>query len=91
MHWLSRQPAFGKSREFEITTRAVGRDAMETAGDIEEEEDDKEQFSHGMSLTRSNFESSSDKLEIPLDRKKKKVVFMPCFGSCLLPSPWGVQ
>jgi chaperone BCS1 len=48
MHWLSKQPAFGKSREFEITTRTVGRNSMEkTAGDIEEDEEDGEQFEHG--------------------------------------------
>jgi chaperone BCS1 len=48
MHWLSKQPAFGKSREFEITTRSVGRNSLEkTAGDIEEEEEETEQFTHG--------------------------------------------
>lgn len=50
MHWLSKQPAFGKSREFEITTRTVSKNSMEkTAGDIEEDEDEEgEQFEHGM-------------------------------------------
>ncbi|CCA70759.1 related to BCS1 protein precursor [Serendipita indica DSM 11827] len=48
MHWLSKQPAFGKSREFDITTRSVGRNNMDkTAGDIEDDEEDGEQFSHG--------------------------------------------
>lgn len=47
MHWLSKQPAFGKSREFEITTRSVGRNTMETAGDVEDDEDESESFSHG--------------------------------------------
>jgi len=48
MHWLSKQPAFGKSREFEITTRSVGRNTLETtAGDIEEDEEETEQFTHG--------------------------------------------
>ncbi|KIM34089.1 hypothetical protein M408DRAFT_90304 [Serendipita vermifera MAFF 305830] len=48
MHWLSKQPAFGKSREFDITTRSVGRNALEkTAGDIEDDEEESEQFTHG--------------------------------------------
>ncbi|KAG8812079.1 hypothetical protein FRC17_002210, partial [Serendipita sp. 399] len=48
MHWLSRQPAFGKSREFEITTRAIGKNSLDkTTGDLEEDEDEDEQFSHG--------------------------------------------
>lgn len=43
-----KQPAFGKSREFEITTRQVG-DALglNASGDIEEEEDGNEGFVHG--------------------------------------------
>jgi len=50
MHWLSKQPAFGKSREFEITTRSVGRNALDkTAGDIEDDEEESEQFTHGQS------------------------------------------
>jgi mitochondrial chaperone BCS1 len=52
MHWLSKQPAFGKSREFEITTRSVGNNSVEkTAGDIEEEEEETEQFTHGQSIS----------------------------------------
>ncbi|KAG9058914.1 hypothetical protein FS842_000112 [Serendipita sp. 407] len=48
MHWLSKQPAFGKSREFEITTRSVGKNSLDTTtGDLDEEEEDSEQFSHG--------------------------------------------
>lgn len=48
MHWLSKQPAFGKSREFEITTRSVGKNSVDnTAGDIEDDEEESEQFSHG--------------------------------------------
>jgi hypothetical protein len=61
---------------------------METAGDIEEEEEDTEQFSHGMSLAL-RFRCFSDKLDLSLGRKKKKVVFMPCYGSCLLTSRLG--
>lgn len=40
MHWLSKQPAWGRSREFEISTRSAGRVTLNssTAGDIEDEE-----------------------------------------------------
>ncbi|KAJ3934134.1 MAG: P-loop containing nucleoside triphosphate hydrolase protein [Lentinula lateritia] len=61
MHWLSKQPAWGRSREFEITTRSVGRHGLTqtTTGDLEEEEDDDDDDAliHG--------------------RKKRKVAFMP--------------
>ncbi|KAG6879051.1 hypothetical protein C0992_005540 [Termitomyces sp. T32_za158] len=42
MHWLSKQPAWGRSREFEITTRSVGRSGMtqSTTGDLEDEDED---------------------------------------------------
>lgn len=44
MHWLSKQPAWGRSREFDITTRTVSRHGMtqKTTGDLDEEEDDEE-------------------------------------------------
>ncbi|KAJ3735093.1 P-loop containing nucleoside triphosphate hydrolase protein [Lentinula guzmanii] len=61
MHWLSKQPAWGRSREFEITTRSVGRHGLTqtTTGDLEEEEDgdDDDALIHG--------------------RRKRKVAFMP--------------
>lgn len=63
MHWLSKQPAWGRSREFEITTRTVGRNGLtqSTTGDLEEEdeddEDDEDALVHG--------------------RRKRKVAFMP--------------
>ncbi|EIW75156.1 P-loop containing nucleoside triphosphate hydrolase protein [Coniophora puteana RWD-64-598 SS2] len=64
MHWLSKQPAWGRSREFEITTRSVGRSGMtqSTSGDVEEEEeelvdDDDEALIQG--------------------RKKRRITFMP--------------
>ncbi|KZT07175.1 P-loop containing nucleoside triphosphate hydrolase protein [Laetiporus sulphureus 93-53] len=44
MHWLSKQPAWGRSREFDITTRSVSRGLSQpTTGDLEddEEEDDE--------------------------------------------------
>jgi mitochondrial chaperone BCS1 len=62
MHWLSKQPAFGKSREFEITTRSVGKNTVDrTAGDIEDEEEEGEQFSHGQCRIKFSFNGLSDK------------------------------
>ncbi|KAJ7708696.1 P-loop containing nucleoside triphosphate hydrolase protein [Mycena rosella] len=65
MHWLSKQPAWGRSREFEITTRSVGRNGLTqtTTGDLEEEEDDDDDDAliHG--------------------RRKRKVAFMPSVDS----------
>ncbi|KAF7977836.1 hypothetical protein HWV62_2581 [Athelia sp. TMB] len=42
MHWLAKQPAWGRSREFEITTRSVGRHGLtqSTTGDLDDDEDD---------------------------------------------------
>ncbi|KAF5368166.1 hypothetical protein D9615_010192 [Tricholomella constricta] len=42
MHWLAKQPAWGRSREFEITTRSAGRNGLTqtTTGDLEEEEEE---------------------------------------------------
>ncbi|KAH7910476.1 P-loop containing nucleoside triphosphate hydrolase protein [Hygrophoropsis aurantiaca] len=62
MHWLSKQPAWGRSREFEITTRTVSRNGLtqSTTGDLEEEEevdDDDDSLVHG--------------------RRKRKISFMP--------------
>lgn len=44
MHWLAKQPAWGRSREFDITTRSVSRHGMtqKTSGDLEEEEEEEE-------------------------------------------------
>ncbi|KAI0065513.1 P-loop containing nucleoside triphosphate hydrolase protein [Artomyces pyxidatus] len=62
MHWLSKQPAWGRSREFEITTRTVGRNGLtqSTTGDLEEEEIDED-----------------DDSELVHGRRKRKVAFMP--------------
>lgn len=61
MHWLSKQPAWGRSREFEITTRSVGRNGMNfsTTGDLEEEDEEEAEdgLVHG--------------------RRKRKVAFLP--------------
>ncbi|KAJ7230524.1 P-loop containing nucleoside triphosphate hydrolase protein [Mycena pura] len=48
MHWLSKQPAWGRSREFEITTRSANRGMTQATGELEEEEeDDDEMLVHG--------------------------------------------
>ncbi|PCH36454.1 nucleoside triphosphate hydrolase protein [Wolfiporia cocos MD-104 SS10] len=43
MHWLSKQPAWGRSREFDITTRSVSRHGLtqSTSGDLEDEDEDE--------------------------------------------------
>ncbi|KZT68665.1 P-loop containing nucleoside triphosphate hydrolase protein [Daedalea quercina L-15889] len=45
MHWLSKQPAWGRSREFDITTRSVSRSGItqSTTGDLEDEEGDDDE------------------------------------------------
>ncbi|KIJ65434.1 hypothetical protein HYDPIDRAFT_110506 [Hydnomerulius pinastri MD-312] len=62
MHWLSKQPAWGRSREFEITTRTVSRNGLtqSTTGDLEDEEEDDE-----------------DEDALVHGRRKRKVAFMP--------------
>ena len=64
MHWLSKQPAWGRSREFEITTRTAGKQGMTSTSNEEdledEDDDDDEQLVHG--------------------RRKKKVAFLPSLG-----------
>jgi chaperone BCS1 len=43
-----KQPAWGRSREFEITTRSKnGRWSQPTTGDLEEEEEDDDELVHG--------------------------------------------
>ena len=63
------QPAWGRSREFEITTRSVGRNQLNqsTTGDLDDEEmdeDDEDELDHG--------------------RRKRKVAFMPSPGEELV-------
>ncbi|KAJ7493364.1 P-loop containing nucleoside triphosphate hydrolase protein [Mycena galericulata] len=63
MHWLSKQPAWGKSREFEITTRSVGRSGMNqsTTGDLEEEEEEEDDsLVHGRRKRKVAFMPSLD-------------------------------
>ncbi|KZV72259.1 P-loop containing nucleoside triphosphate hydrolase protein [Peniophora sp. CONT] len=61
MHWLSKQPAWGRSREFEITTRSVKRNGLEqaTTGDVEEPEDEVEEY------------------DDDIGRRKRKIAFLP--------------
>ena len=58
------QPAWGRSREFEITTRSVGRNQLNQSmtGDLDEEMD----------------EENEDELEH--SRRKRKVTFVPSPG-----------
>ncbi|KAJ7777297.1 P-loop containing nucleoside triphosphate hydrolase protein [Mycena metata] len=63
MHWLSKQPAWGRSREFEITTRSAGRNGMNqsTTGDLqEEEEEDDGTLVHGRRKRLVAFQPSLD-------------------------------
>ena len=64
----TQQPAWGRSREFEITTRSVGRNQLNqsTTGDLDEEEMDEE-----------------DENELDHGRRKRKVAFMPSPGEAL--------
>lgn len=54
--WTSQQPAWGRSREFDITTRSVGRNSImqASAGDVEEEEEE-EDLVHGRKKRRVQF------------------------------------
>ncbi|KAF8448793.1 P-loop containing nucleoside triphosphate hydrolase protein [Boletus edulis BED1] len=64
MHWLSKQPAWGRSREFEITTRTTSRNGLtqSTTGDLEDDDEveDEDALVHG--------------------RRKRKVAFIPSLG-----------
>lgn len=63
MHWLAKQPAWGRSREFEITTRSVGRNGLTqtTTGDLEEEEEEEEDgLVHGRRKRKVAFMPSLD-------------------------------
>ncbi|KAK0202345.1 P-loop containing nucleoside triphosphate hydrolase protein [Desarmillaria ectypa] len=63
MHWLSKQPAWGRSREFEITTRSVGKNGLtqSTTGDIDEDEEDEDDaLVHGRRKRKVAFMPSID-------------------------------
>ncbi|THU97685.1 P-loop containing nucleoside triphosphate hydrolase protein [Dendrothele bispora CBS 962.96] len=62
MHWLSKQPNWGRSREFEITTRSVSRHGLTdtTSGDLDDEESDDGQLVHGRRKRKVAFMPSVD-------------------------------
>ncbi|KAK7022891.1 hypothetical protein VNI00_016878 [Paramarasmius palmivorus] len=62
MHWLSKQPAWGRSREFEITTRSISRHGItqSSTGDLDEEEEDDETLVHGRRKRKVAFMPSVD-------------------------------
>jgi chaperone BCS1 len=66
------QPAWGRSREFEITTRSVCRNQLNqsTTGDVDEEEEMEEEDEH----------------ELEHGRRKRKVTFMPSPGKQIVRS-----
>ncbi|GBE89418.1 Mitochondrial chaperone BCS1 [Sparassis crispa] len=49
MHWLSKHPAWGRSREFDITTRSVSRHGLtqSTSGDLEDDDEGDEVLDGG--------------------------------------------
>ncbi|KAF7770299.1 hypothetical protein Agabi119p4_6273 [Agaricus bisporus var. burnettii] len=61
MHWLSKQPAWGRSREFDITTRTLTRGGIiqNTSGDLEEGDED-EALVHGKKKRKVTFIPSID-------------------------------
>ncbi|OCH89770.1 P-loop containing nucleoside triphosphate hydrolase protein [Obba rivulosa] len=57
MHWLSKQPAWGRSREFDITTRSLSRHGLtqSTSGDLEDEEEGTDQPLDGRRKRKADF------------------------------------
>ena len=55
--WILQQPAWGQSREFEITTRSAGRTTLTqtTTGDVEDEEEDDSELVHGRRKRKVSF------------------------------------
>ncbi|QRV88583.1 mitochondrial chaperone BCS1 [Ceratobasidium sp. AG-Ba] len=66
MHWLSKQPAWSRSREFEVGTRSAesSRMGIKTPTDQELEEDDE-------------FGNAEEDEQLVHGRRKRKVAFMP--------------
>ncbi|KJA22832.1 hypothetical protein HYPSUDRAFT_87183 [Hypholoma sublateritium FD-334 SS-4] len=62
MHWLAKQPSWGRSREFEITTRSANRNGMTqtTTGDLDEEEEEDDTLVHGRRKRKVAFMPSLD-------------------------------
>jgi hypothetical protein len=56
----AQQPAWGRSREFDITTRSVGRNAVtqSTTGDLFDDEEEDDALVHGHKKRRVAFEPS---------------------------------
>jgi chaperone BCS1 len=54
---MSQQPAWGRSREFDITTRALTRNSIvqNTAGDLEDGEEEDEPLVHGKKKRKVSF------------------------------------
>lgn len=66
MHWLSKQPAWSKSREFEITTRSGGIKATSSSNTQDEDDED---------LDSDNEDPEQE--DIVHGRKKREVAFLP--------------
>ncbi|KAH9956077.1 BCS1 N terminal-domain-containing protein [Russula dissimulans] len=62
MHWLSKQPAWGRSREFEISTRSMCRDQLNQPKTVAVEED----------------MDGGSRHELEHDGCKRGVMFVPC-------------
>jgi len=62
MHWLAKQPSWGRSREFEITTRSVNRNGItqSTTGDLEDEDEEDDTLVHGRRKRKVAFMPSLD-------------------------------
>ncbi|KAK2467355.1 hypothetical protein APHAL10511_000590 [Amanita phalloides] len=62
IHWLAKQPAWARSREFEITTRTISRTGIsqQNAGDIEDEEEEEDMLVNGKKKRRVSFMPSID-------------------------------
>ncbi|KIY51875.1 P-loop containing nucleoside triphosphate hydrolase protein [Fistulina hepatica ATCC 64428] len=62
MHWLSKQPAWGRSREFEITTRSANSRSFSstTTGDLDEDEEEDGLLVHGRRKRKVAFMPSPD-------------------------------
>lgn len=73
MHWLSKQPAWGRSREFEITTRTAGRQGMIASNNEEDILDEGDGEGDG----------AEDDSELVHGKRKKKVAFLPSLGMFL--------
>jgi mitochondrial chaperone BCS1 len=65
MHWLSKQPAWSRSREFEITTRSTTKAGMSSSTNTAEVVDSEGE------------EDLDDEADLVHGRRKKKVAFLP--------------